>query len=957
MKIISTNSNKILSQAIVNCLLILIALASTSVNGQEEVYRTDEAKDIDHFNDSVPVFICRFSEEEWDINYDQWPDGWMRSQDMEHASYARIAIEPGEEDIQGNMLVIHPDGSSVKISSPPIHVLPKFSYIIRLKLKESGIEHGDIKISLGYYNSDNELLQLEEESKIKAEHGWKQIEMGEFKPRDKSIDRMKLHIEFNRGKRVDLSALLAVAEIELLRQPSIEIYTDSKFNVYTNPEDVVVTCELSGIKERNPELRFQLLDATNRKIGNAGIRTLEGDLISEEKKLASDIVHGYGGDETGYEGKKQWHPPIKEHGFYRVRVQMLSSTTGEVMSEPAITIAVVPEGLQETYHGEFGWSLTQADYPLSFKVLQDLLPLAGVNFVKIPVWFPINKEERGNKLLDFSGHIAARGIEMVGIIDDPTERIQNPLDFESSSPIESFLTANAEQWLEQYDHVITKLSLQVRWWQLGLDDDTSFVGASKIIQRIRDIRNSLFRFGQDTRLGIGWRWDYMREWDEIVPWDFQQMSYAADLNSVQLDEWMRTATPTNSQRWVAVAPHDETPEGLDDVGRHQFRVRDFVEQIIVAKINNADGIYVINPFSGLPDPNELQTGVMNIDGTPGELLLPWRTCARLLSGASYIGSQVMPKDSKNWIFKRPDGSIVMVLWNHDSVTEKLYLGDDVEEFDIWGKSKKLPVEDGKQVITVNRMPRFLLGLNEEVAEWRMNTQFAETRYPSVFGIELENAIQVKNTFGQGVVGGVRVHVPADGMDASFENTKQSQSWNLSFDDTRLKLSRNESADLPILVNLFEALYGKQPVRIDFEVDGDKTYRFSVWRKLHVGRGDIKLAIHTELTDEGRLVIRQEMQNNGNDFASFKCQLYAPPSRRKRVHVYQLGNNIDKKTFTYVDGSSMIGRDVKLRIEEVDGDRVLIYRFVVDPERQQSFYSTDEGFSSEELTATQTDDEV
>ncbi len=954
---LTTHTNRLSLWPALSGMLFVCLLATPAANAQEEVYQSALAKDISNFNDSVPVFKCFFDDKEWDVNYDQWPDGWTRSEDVDHASYTRIAIESGEEGIEGKQLVIHPDGSSVRIASPPIRVLPKFSYIIRLKLKEKGIRHGEIRVSLEYYNEENELLQLEEEPPIKTKEGWTQIELGEYKPRDRSIDRMKLFIEFNRGNRVDLGAELAIAEIELLRQPSIEIYTDSEFNVYTNPEDVVVTCELSGIKERNPELRFQLLDATNRTIGNSGIRTLEGNLISEEKQRASDIVHGYGGDETGYEGKKQWHPPIKEHGFYRIRVQMLSSSTGEVMSEPAITIAVVPKGLQETHSGEFGWSLTRADYPLSFKVLQDLLPLAGVNYVKIPVWFPIQKDERGNEILEFSGQMAARGIEMVGIIDDPTERIQNPLDYGNSTPVESYLTANPEQWLEHYDHVITKLSLQVRWWQLGYDNDTSFVGSSKIIKRIRDIRNNLFRFGQDTRLGIAWRWDYMLDWDQIVPWDYQQMSYSEDLNSVQLDEWMKKITPSNAQRWVSVAPHDNAPEGLDDVALHQFRVRDFVEQIIVAKVNGADGIFVVDPFSGLPDPNAKQTGVMNIDGTPGELLLPWRTCARLLSGATYIGSQVMPMDSKNWMFKRPDGSVVMVLWNHDSVTEQLYLGDGVEEFDIWGKSKKPPVKDGKQVIRVNRMPKFLLGLNEDIARWRMNTEFAEKRFPSIFGIELENAIKVKNTFGQGVIGTVNIHVPQDGMDASFDNTKESQSWNLTLDEAGIGLARDESADLPFMVNLYEALYGTQPVRLDFEVDGDKVYRFSVWRKLHIGKGDIKLAIHTEMTDEGRLVIRQEMQNNSEDLASFKCQLYAPPSRRKRVHVYQLGSNIDKKTFTYVDGANMIGRGMKLRIEEVDGDRVLIYRFIVDPEEHQSFYSTDEGFSSEQMPATQTDDEV
>ena len=115
----------------------------------------------------------------------------------------------------------------------------------------------------------------------------------------------------------------------------------------------------------------------------------------------------------------------------------------------------------------------------------------------------------------------------------------------------------------------------------------------------------------------------------------------------------------------------------EDVHQHEVRIRDFVEQIIVAKVHGVEGIFIANPFSGLADPKKEQYGVMNVDGTPGELLLPWRTCARLLGGAEYIGSIVLPGGSQNWIFRRPDGRVVMALWNPLPTQEVLYLGEEV----------------------------------------------------------------------------------------------------------------------------------------------------------------------------------------------------------------------------------------------------------------------------------------
>ena len=51
--------------------------------------------------------------------------------------------------------------------------------------------------------------------------------------------------------------------------------------------------------------------------------------------------------------------------------------------------------------------------------------------------------------------------------------------------------------------------------------------------------------------------------------------------------------------------------------------------------------------------------------------------------------------------------------------------------------------------------------------------------------------------------------------------------------------------MPLEVTLEDAAIGDQPVRIDFEIAADRAderYRFSVWRSLHVGMGDIKIKL-------------------------------------------------------------------------------------------------------------------
>lgn len=923
-------------------------------------------------DDLVRVWECCFDNETeadhpWDINYDAWPDRWTRVYDEAHPQYVRIGIDPEPVSaIRGRRLVIHADGGSATATSPPIQVLPKFSYKLRFRAKLSGAEHGTARVRMAFHHKQEESpRQLEQTVPVVSDGEWHDLELGDFQPKDGDVDRLYVHIDYQRGERGDLAAEFSVADIRLFRLPSIRIHTGSRYNVYTDPNDVKVTCSLSGILKQNPEVRFQLLDATDKSIGEKGRLELPGKIIEESRTFASDIVDGFGSDKPSYEGSIAWRPRIKNYGFYRVRVGMFNPESGKPIGDPrAITLAVVRPGLETSERGEFGWSLPRADRPLPFDVLQELLPRAGVKLVKLPVWFQPDDDRRGDAIIRFAEQLSARGIETIGILEDPTPRLADPLTKASPPEIQSFLSTDPSYWTPRIDHVITRLSLRIRWWQLGYDNDTSFVGFNDLIDKITAIRNQMFRFGQDIQMGIGGRWDYPRDWKQPLSWDFEQMSGREQLDAAGLEKALAEAPPSAARRWVLVAPPEvdrSLPEGADPndpddplmraalVNRHQQRVRDFVKQILVAKIHGADGIFVANPFSGLADVTLGRTGVMNEDGTPGELLLPWRTCARLLGRAEFLGSLQLPSGSKNWLFKRPDGQVVMVLWNLQDETdleeanatpvrETLYLGDDVHVVDVWGDRLELETVDGRQTVAVGPMPRFVVGLNESVSRWRMATRFEEEVVPSVFNTNHPNTLLMQNTFEQGVGGQVRVFVPQDDDDSGTQDANNaplsetpSGDWQISVEDRRLRLRAGESIRAPIAVRLNDASHGDQAVRIDFDLDADRDYRFSVWRKLHVGADDIELEVKAFVADDGRLLIEQRLRKPNGPPADFRCLLYAEGHRRKRTQIYQLGPELAKKTFTYHNANKLTGATMRLRIEEIDGRRVLIHRFKVQPE--------------------------
>ena len=211
----------------------------------------------------------------------------------------------------------------------------------------------------------------------------------------------------------------------------------------------------------------------------------------------------------------------------------------------------------------------------------------------------------------------------------------------------------------------------------------------------------------------------------------------------------------------------------------------------------------------------------------------------------------------------------------------------------------------------------------------MAVQFETEFVPSIFAREHPNTLTLNNAFRQGTGGRVRIVVPRSQVQPGNIAFASSEKWRVYPEEADLRLAPGEEYILPFGVYLDEATFGDQPVRVDFELEADRQYVFSVWRTLHVGTGEISIEVKTRLDADGRLVVDQWMRNVGDRPSDFKCLLSAPPRRRKRAQVFMLGADGDKKEYIYEYGEQLIGQMITLRAEEINGQRVLIHRFTAE----------------------------
>jgi len=626
-------------------------------------------------------------------------------------------------------------------------------------------------------------------------------------------------------------------------------------------------------------------------------------------------------------GKTTWQPPVPGPGFYRVRATM-QGRRGLVLRQE-LSLAVfdqqqVPSG------GEFGWSLPRGDRPLPLPLLSRLVCQAGINWVKYPLWYdPQRGDEPIEDLITFGGQLGQQGIELVGLLPEPPVQpsvgAPRPADDASRRPLSAaeVFASDPKTWYPSLEPVMARMATRVRWWQLGDDRDTSFADCPNLAGKIARVKAELDRIGRDVNLGMGWRWiDELPEAaPAAAPWRFVSLSADPPMTHHELAAYLDASQQSKIRRWVVVEPLSKDDYPID------VRATDLVRRMIAAKIHGADAVFC-------PDPFDSQRGLLGDDGTPGELLFTWRTTARTLGGATYLGSLQLPNGSPNQVFARGD-DVVMVVWNDSPAVggygigtyppprgtppteEILYLGEDVRQIDLWGRSHPVgtrPTEqDHRQVIRVGQLPSFVTGIHGPITRWRLDFALAENKIPSLSSRPQKNSLRLTNHFGRTVVGRVTLVAP--------------EGWKLAPGQINFALAAGEQSEQGFEILLPpNASSGRQPIRADFEVEADRSYRFSVYRYIDVGSGDVYIETATRLNDQGELEVEQRLVNQGKDPVSFRCQLFAPNRRRLHTQVIGLRPGRDDQLYRLPDGQQLLGQTLWLRAEEIGGPRVLNYRF-------------------------------
>lgn len=905
--------------------------------------------------DAIEVFHCDFAAS-WDENYDGWPDGWMRRRGRGYPHYVHIQLDDEPADGGPTCLRVDLDGGGAGALSPPIKVSHLYSYVLEGLVKTDGLEFDEAFYSVVFLDADRKPIETFVSTKFRSTAGWRRVRLG---PVAASSDRARwaqvgLHVEPT--GREDLRGTARFADVWLGRLSRMTVRANHPFNFFLVDQPVEITCELSGFVEPRPVVTFRVEDALGRTLERterpldlepatpaapsdeppreaADSRpTAEPEPAEPATRAgsappdAADVGQSDAGDVTADAGaasgaaggsqtavpprqpaaeppprraSARWTPTLAGPGFYRLRVT-LPGSRGPANEQQMELVVVEPQSAPP--NSEFGWTLPRGEQPLGYAQLFALLGHSGIRRVKLPVWFDESRDPQAvEQLVGAVERLSAQGIEVVGLLSDPPASLRQRYGRRRQLDAADLFAPEAGVWYPSLEPVLARLAMRVRCWQLGGDEDTSFVHDPQIAARLGAIKKQFDRIGRDVRLGVGWNWLEALPPAPAAAWSFLALSADPPLTDGELGAYLGP-TGGAANRWVVLRPLD---------ARHyssETRAVDLVRRMMAAKIDGAEAVFC-------PDPFDPRAGLMNEDGTPGELFMAWRAAALALGSARHVGSLQLPQGSENQVFARGDEA-AMILWNSAPTEETLYLGGRIRQTDLWGHAIGAPQSGSEQTVLAGPAPTIVTGLSAPLARWHVSLRLEHDRLPSVFGRPHANRLAFENSFPQGAAGSASLVVP-DG-------------WKAEPRQFTFRLAHAETFDQPFEIILpYSARSGRHPVRVDFEIQADRPYRFSVYRHIDVGLGDVYVKLDTRLTEDGELEVEQRLVNEAAEPVSFRCQLYAPDRQRQRTDVVNLGPGCDVRTYRLPGGAELIGKTLWLQAEEIGGGRVLNYRFTAE----------------------------
>jgi len=857
-------------------------------------------------------------------------------------------------------LQVQLDGGQARVLSPELPTSHRFQYRFSVDVLTKDLVHDSVDAQVIFTDASGNELQRRKTPAVTDSPQWRTLSIDSLVPPPGAHSmRVSLNVMGGEDGLQDIRGVISFDNITFRQFPQMKILTDKPFGIYRRGEQVMTTTELLGLPDEPTRVRLRLLDHDDRELRSQSTEVSVREITnaaqyeqptdapesgSDRDRVPADLINddavsfkwAIEGLSPGYyqvaatmendrgaslanhstfvvidrltDDPREWSPPPpnQTEGFVSTNGTMPSLGAMSVTTDPLPFGWTLPPELLERYgRGQ-----------VSDKAISHWLRSVGVGWAKLPVWFDPDDVQSADAAANLAFRLKDFGIEPVGLLDRPRDdQVEKyRLRERGDSGVAGFLYDSAI-WREQLDTIMNRMTFRLRRWQLGDDDDFSFQSRPELPDRLSEIAIGLQGFGQPLELMIPWNWLDRRpvvsgeSWKGIVRHTDQTLT-ADELGAM-------LALHETSIGGAALVPRSDSWMTIDPLPRERYdrdtRIRDLVLRMATMRGHDVEAAFARRPMSP-------ESTLVTPEGNPDQLLLAWRTSSILLGRARNIGSLRLRNQSHNIVFRSSHCSVILI-WADKPRTERLFLGDNVFEVDVWGRRTELPTEqvDGRMVhrVDTNRLPKFLVGIDPALAEFRMSVELDRKRIDSLLGQEQTIEVQYKNPIGQSLVGMISVGAPP-----AWTIQPDEKEWNLN------PLEKGQTEFTVVLGNNATIGQFELPIVIDFASVPPTSIR--VYRNLDVGPEGFDLVVTTRLLG-GPLRVKIEMTNKTRRSANFDCLLFAGVDRQYERRVLVVGpGETAERNIDWPDGGELVGKRLLLRAIEQGGARVINHTFEVVP---------------------------
>ena len=896
---------------------------------------------------------------------------WIRMKDV----FPTISsLPPSIADILvDRCLTIALNGGLARADSPRLPASGQFQYQFSVDVRTKKLRHDRAYAELVFLDEAGEEIRADATPSVEGTQDWTTLSIDRVTPPSK-CESMYVRVRVDNGEDglEDIDGEISFDNIRVEQFPQLTVATDKPFGLYQEGDTVGVSIDLMGLPHDDVVAQLQLTDQDDlvvRSYRHALNSNKQQDGVGKPRPELSG----------GNNDNEAWSLRLTDldPGHYRLdvtiennsRSSLATSTTIAVLADLSpIGFAAIKRGAAslggsapeesdaaasfiDDSSGEQDASVSPFGFVLSRELMQshqqgdinerqiaNWLNDCGVGWAKFPVWFASDDVGSADTASMLALALSEAQVRPVGMLDQPPASELSRYQLSSDSDVvAAALFQNSARWRPELDAIMNRMTIRIHTWQLGADHDTSLMQRSDVGTTLDAIATALQGFGQPIEIVLPWPWLERKPPKATQSWKTVQRFSASSLTAIELDAALdrdqpRSPSETGFGQLTSLDGSTSSPWDMDEHANSTFgRLRRWIsltpidgmryqrnERIadLMLRMATMRGHQVQAGFvsRALDD----RYGVAKTNGRPGELMLPWRTTARLLEKMRNIGSLQLHHGTQNIVFESDTKALLMV-WADSPRTEELFLGDQVHEVDAWGRIRPVPTveRDGRLVhqVHVDSIPRFLVGIDPMLARFRMSVSIDRQRLDSLLGQSQSVRVMMSNPVSSTLSGEINLLGPP--------------AWRVSPRKQPLDLlpKRSGAAKFGVVLGN-NATIGEHELPLDFQFDTVPPTRIRVYRRLSVGPEGFDLNVATRLIGD-RLRVVFEITNETDRGAEFDCLLFASADRQYQRRLIAVGpGETVRRTIDWPRGRELRGKTMLLRAVQQEGRRVINHRFEV-----------------------------